>query len=128
MSNDNPYSEAHFKTLKYRPDFPERFGSIQDARVFCRQFFEWYNNEHHHSGIAWMTPATVHYGQAEFCSKKRQNILNKAYEKHADRFVNGRPISLQPPQEVWINEPQKSKVKEKTEAGGGVIIAANDGN
>lgn len=116
VSNDNPYSEAHFKTLKYRPGFPERFGSIQDARQFCREFFEWYNNDHYHSGIAWMTPATMHYGRAKLCSKTRQNVLNEAYEKHAERFINGRPMSLQPPQEVWINKPQKPAVQEPTDA------------
>lgn len=109
VSNDNPYSEANFKTLKYRPDFPERFGSIQDARAFCGQFFAWYNNEHHHSGIAWMTPQTVHFGQAEGCIKSRQEALNNAYEKNANRFVNGAPNSHRLPLEVWINEPKKFK-------------------
>ena len=124
VSNDNPYSEAHFKTLKYRPEFPKRFGSIQDAREFCREFFEWYNNEHYHSGIAWMTPATVHYKKVKNCSKIRQNVLNKAYETHAERFVNGPPISHQPPKEVWINKPQKADSEEPhdTTADGGVII------
>jgi len=106
VSNDNPYSEAQFKTLKYHSTFPERFGSIQDARQFCREFFEWYNNEHHHSGIAWMTPATVHYGKAKACSKRRQMVLSKAFEAHTERFVNGRPVAPELPQEVWINKPQ----------------------
>lgn len=124
VSDDNPYSEAHFKTLKYRPDFPKRFGSVQDAREFCREFFAWYNNEHYHSGIAWMTPVTVHYGKVKNCSKIRQNVFNKAYEMHAERFVNGRPISHQPPTEVWINKPQKADSEEPHDstADGGVII------
>ena len=79
VSNDNPHSEAQFKTLKYRPDFPELFGSIEDARSFCCEFFAWYNNEHRHSGIAMLTPATVHYGKAEETIAKRQSVLEAAY-------------------------------------------------
>lgn len=127
VSNDNPYSEAQFKTLKYRPEFPKRFGSIQDARAFCRNFFDWYNNEHYHSGIAWMTPATVHYGHVKLCNKIRQDVLNRAYEMHGERFVNGRPVSLQPPKEVWINKPQKADSDEPkhTTTDGGVIISGD---
>lgn len=105
VSNDNPYSESQFKTLKYRPSFPERFGSLQDARAFCQQFFNWYNNEHYHSGIALMTPAMVHYGSAEECNRKRQIVLSGAFEKHPERFVNGQPTVLELPQEAWINPP-----------------------
>ena len=112
VSNDNPYSEAHFKTLKYRPDFPQKFGSMQDARQFCREFFEWYNNDHYHSGIALMTPATVHYGEADLCSTARQGVLNKAFERHPGRFVKGRPLSLPLPKEVWINKPNKDESQE----------------
>lgn len=71
VSNDNPYSESQFKTLKYRPAFPERFGSMEDARAFCQRLFDWYNNEHYHSGIALMTPSVVHYGLAEDCNRSR---------------------------------------------------------
>jgi putative transposase len=107
VSNDNPFSEAQFKTLKYRPEFPKEFGSIEDARVFCRGFFDWYNNEHYHSGIAMMTPTTVHHGGAEKCNQARQAVLDKAYAAHPDRF-NRRPKVLQLPKEVWINKPQKA--------------------
>ena len=107
VSNDNPYSEAHFKTLKYRPGFPKNFGSIEDARLFCEGFFQWYNYEHYHSGIAFLTPDTVHQGRAEACLKARQTVMNKAFEEHPDRF-NRRPKVLQLPKEVWINKPQKS--------------------
>jgi putative transposase len=108
VSDDNPYSEAHFKTLKYRPNFPKRFGSIQDAREFCREFFKWYNNEHYHSGIAWMTPATVHYEHSHLCNRARQKVLDKAFQEHAERFVIGRPQSHLPPREVWINKPRSA--------------------
>jgi putative transposase len=105
VSNDNPYSEAHFKTLKDRPLFPERFGSIQDARELCRQFFDWYNNLHYHGGIALMTPATVHYGKAEDCSQSRQKVLNTAHIAHPERFVRGQPKTIALPLAVWINKP-----------------------
>ncbi len=108
VSNDNPFSEAHFKTLKYRPEFPKNFGSIEDARQFCREFFDWYNNEHYHSGIALMTPATVHYGDADLCCEARQIVLTNAFEKHPERFVRGGPVSPQLPREVWINNPAKA--------------------
>jgi len=78
VSDDNPYSEAHFKTLKYRPGFPDRFGSFEDAHSFCQEFFSWYNHEHHHSGLHLMTPATVHYGQAEELISRRQSVLDTA--------------------------------------------------
>ncbi len=86
VSDDNPYSEAHFKTLKYRPEFPKRFGSIQDAKQFCRTFFGWYNCEHKHSGIAMLTPETVHYGRSEAVLEKRQVALNNAFELNPKRF------------------------------------------
>lgn len=105
VSNDNPYSESHFKTLKDRPLFPDRFGSIQDARVFCRHFFAWYNDEHYHGGIALMTPATVHYGQAQDCNDARQKILWNAHDAHPERFVRGRPKAIAFPPAVWINKP-----------------------
>jgi putative transposase len=106
VSNDNPFSESQFKTLKYQPTFPERFGSIEDARAFCKRFFNWYNNEHYHSGIALMTPANVHYGEAKECNRKRQLVLRKAFEKNPERFVHGTPKVLKLPKEVWINPPK----------------------
>ena len=109
-SNDNPYSEAHFKTLKYRPDFPDRFGSIQDGREFCRKFFDWYNAEHYHSGIGMMTPEAVHYGRAPMIIAERQKTLDKAYALHPERFVRNPPLHQEVPQHVWINPPpEKTK-------------------
>ena len=112
VSNDNPYSESAFKTLKYRPDFPQRFGSIEDARVFCRSFFRWYNTEHHHAGIALFTPYEVHYGLVERVAEQRRIALAEAYRKNPQRFVHGVPIVKLPPKEVWINKPD---VKEQPE-------------
>ena len=105
VSNDNPFSEAQFKTLKYRPDFPDRFGCIEDARAFCRQFFSWYNKEHRHSGLGMLTPEMVHYGRAEEVIQQRNLVLTDAYSKHPERFVRHAPVhpSLRP--EVWINPP-----------------------
>lgn len=108
-STDNPYSEAQFKTLKYRPDFPDRFGAIFDARRFCRSFFEWYNHEHRHSGIALMTPATVHYGRAEALQSERARVLAAAYAPHPERFVTGKPQPPALPSAAWINAPTKRK-------------------
>jgi len=105
VSNDNPYSEAQFKTLKYRPAFPDRFGSIEDARLFCQDFFRWYNQEHHHSGIGFLTPEDVHYGRAEQIIKERQAVLNSAYDQHPERFKGVRPKPLALPSAVWINKP-----------------------
>ncbi len=105
VSNDNPYSESHFKTLKYRPTFPEKFGSIQDARAFLREFFEWYNCSHYHSGIAMMTPNTVHHGKTESVIQTREHSLKMAYEKHPERFVRGVPKPKHVPAESWINRP-----------------------
>jgi putative transposase len=105
-SNDNPFSESLFKTCKYQPEFPERFGSIQDAKVFCRRFFQWYNSEHHHLGIGLMTPNQVHYGQADEVHAERQNTLDKAFRAHPSRFVNKPPQPPQKPTAVWINPPQ----------------------
>ncbi len=105
VSNDNPYSESQFKTLKYCPQFPERFGSIQDARSFCQNFFFWYNKEHRHSGIALMTPEQVHYGFAAEINCRRATVLAAAFEKHPNRFKNKIPVPDMPPKEVWINPP-----------------------
>ena len=105
VSNDNPYSESQFKTLKYRPDFPERFGSMEDARGFCQTFFPWYNTEHHHSGISFLTPEQVHYGLAKQIVKEREAVLKMAYEIRPDRFKNGPPKPMSLPEAVWINKP-----------------------
>jgi putative transposase len=105
-STDNPYSESHFKTLKYCPEFPGRFGSPQDARVFGRMFFPWYNREHRHSGIAYLTPEAVHYGDAARLLENRRVVLSQAYEFHPERFVRGRPSPQQLPDAVWINPPE----------------------
>lgn len=107
-SNDNPYSESQFKTMKYRPEFPNRFGCLQDSRNFCQTFFAWYNDEHRHSGIGMMTPAVVHYGQATAVRDKRQEVLDAAYQAHPERFVRRAPTPLELPKEVWINKPQNS--------------------
>jgi putative transposase len=104
VSNDNPYSEAQFKTLKYRPDFPERFGAVQDSRSFCGDFFDWYNFDHHHAGLAMLTPADVHHGRVELRITQNQAILDEAYDAHPERFVHGRPFARRPPTEVWINK------------------------
>jgi putative transposase len=106
VSNDNPYSESLFKTLKYRPEFPELFGSIEDARLFCVDFFEWYNTSHKHSGIAMLTPENVHYDNIEEIVSKRQIVMNEVYKKHSKRFVKGITIIKKPDAQVWINKPQ----------------------
>lgn len=114
-SNDNPYSEAQFKTLKYRPDFPERFGSLEDARAFCKDFFTWYNLEHHHSGIGLMTPQVVHYGLAQDVFRAREKVLLTAYEAHPERFVRKAPAPLRLPQAVWINPPKPAMETENSQ-------------
>jgi putative transposase len=103
VSNDNPYSESQFRTLKYRPEFPDRFGCIQDSRAFCQGFFRWYNEEHRHSGLGLLTPAMVHYGQAENTLRQRQEVLDVAYQLHPERFVRSAPKPPALPSEVWIN-------------------------
>jgi putative transposase len=103
-SNDNPYSESQFKTLKYRPEFPSRFGSIEDARSFCVPFFSWYNKEHHHSGIGLMIPEALHYGRAGAVTATRQATLLAAYSDHPERF-NRVPQPPTIPTEAWINRP-----------------------
>ncbi len=105
VSDDNPYSEAHFKTLKYRPGFPDRFDSLEEARRFCQEFFLWYNHEHHHSGLNLMTPAALHYGQAEECISHRQFVLDTAYQAHPERFVKRPPQHPSLPEAVWSNPP-----------------------
>jgi len=105
VSNDNPFSEAQFKTMKYRPEFPDRFGSIQDGRGFCGDFFPWYNDQHHHSALAMLTPADVHYGRVDQCVRDRQEVLDVAFSRHPERFTHGRSIVRKPAAEVWINKP-----------------------
>ena len=112
VSNDNPYSESAFKTLKYCPKFPERFGSIQDARGFCRDFFNWYNKEHCHSGIGLMTPEQVHYGLSDQIRNGRQTTLDAAFQKHPNRFKGKRPEPHKLPEAVWINKPEPETQEE----------------
>lgn len=106
VSDDNPYSEAHFKTLKYRPEFPERFGSIQHARSVCQALFAWYNHQHHHSALGLLTPAAVHGGQATDILERRNVVLAGAYAAHPERFVRRPPRAAQVPTAVWINPPR----------------------
>lgn len=109
VSDDNPFSESQFKTMKYRPEFPERFGSLEDARAHSREFFRWYNNEHHHSGIAMLTPHMLHHGLATTVIDNRQRVLTEAFEQHPERFVRRPPRPEQPPEAVWINPPKSRK-------------------
>jgi len=104
-SNDNPYSEAQFKTMKYRPDYPDRFDSQDQARSWARTFVAWYNFEHLHSGIGFVSPAALHFGQAQQIFDQRQAVLAQAYMVHPERFVNGPPTPPVIPTEVWINQP-----------------------
>jgi putative transposase len=114
VSNDNPYSESQFKTLKYRPDFPDRFGSLQDARSFLLDFFQWYNTRHHHSGLAWMTPFDVHYGRAQARFAARAAALRQAFEVTPERFVRGVPTPPALPRAVWINKPRTPDASPET--------------
>jgi putative transposase len=106
-SSDNPFSESHFRTLKYRPDFPARFGCIKDARAHCRAFFGWYNGEHRHSGLGLMTPDMMHYGRAEAVTATRSIVLDAAYRAHPERFVSRPPKPPVVPTEAWINPPAR---------------------
>ena len=110
VSDDNPYSEAQFKTLKYRPEFPTCFGSLEDGLSFCRPFFSWYNDEHRHSGIAYMTPRAMHYGESSTIHAARSAALAKAYAEHPERFVRGRPKPPALPEAVWINAPKEGAI------------------
>jgi putative transposase len=107
VSNDNPYSESQFRTMKYRPEFPERFGSFEDGHAFCSRFFGWYNDDHRHSGIGLHTPADVHYGRAQAVRHRRATVLDAAYAKHPERFVRKRPEPPVLPSVAWINEPKE---------------------
>ena len=110
VSNDNPFSESQFKTLKYRPSFPARFGCIEDSIAFCRSFFPWYNGEHRHSGLGFMTPEAVHTGRASSLNQRRQRALLEAYQRHPERFVRKVPQPPALPKEVWINPPPPCRV------------------
>jgi putative transposase len=105
VSNDNPYSESQFRTLKYRPEFPDRFGCIQDSRAFCQGFFPWYNEEHRHSSLGLLTPAMVHYNETTRVLEQRQQVLDAAYQLHPERFVLSAPRPPAVPTEAWINKP-----------------------
>lgn len=107
VSNDNPYSESQFRTFKYRPDFPDRFGSFEDARAHCGRFFPWYNDDHRHSGIGLHTPADVHYGRAEAIRDRRGGVLLEAYADHPERFVRKIPTPPTIPPVAWINRPEE---------------------
>ena len=107
VSNDNPYSEAQFKTLKYRPEFPERFASMEQARAFCQTFFQWYNQAHRHSGIGYYTPTAVHHGHAAQVQQQRAAVLQTAYTTHPERFVRRPPVPPALPRPAYINPPQE---------------------
>ena len=115
VSDDNPYSESQFKTLKYRPDFPERFGSLEDARAHCQHFFHWYNNDHRHSGIGLMTPHAVHYGAAEALQVQRGQVLQQAYEANPLRFKGCIPQPPALPTAVWINPSKENTSPSNTD-------------
>jgi len=111
-SNDNPFSEAHFKTLKYQPEFPKRFETIDEARALCRRFFTWYNEDHHHAGIGLMTPDQIHFGQADALYVARQATLDAAFLNTPERFVRQPPKPPQVPTAVWINPPKNTEVSQ----------------
>jgi putative transposase len=113
---DNPYSESQFKTMKYRPDYPMRFDSREEAVDWARAFFSWYNEEHHHVGLELMTPAAVHYGRAEVLYTRRTEVLATAYIVHPERFVRGEPMPRKWPAEVWINRPQSGHEQDPSAA------------
>ena len=106
VSDDNPFSEAAFRTFLYRPEMPERFGSLEDARTFFAALLDWYNERHYHTGIALLTPADVHSGRATAIVAARQLILDAAYARTPERFVCNPPLHPTPPAVVWINPPR----------------------
>jgi putative transposase len=116
VSNDNPFSESQFRTLKYMPDYPDRFGSFEHALSFCRPFFNWHNKEHRHSGIAMLTPHMVHYGEAEEVLARRHQVMLAAHAAHPERFVHGAPKQVQLHQAVWINPPRSLIAEDRTMA------------
>jgi putative transposase len=114
VSDDNPFSESQFRTLKYRPNFPNRFGCLLDSRAHCQVFFPWYNDEHRHSSLSMLTPAMVHFDQTTTVLAQRQTVLDAAYLAHPERFVRKPPTTNRPPSEVWINQPIGPNSAEKT--------------
>ena len=129
VSNDNPYSEAQFKTMKYRPDYPDRFGSMEDARAWARRFFAWYNEEHHHTALGLMPPSVVHYGQGETVRAARGVVLKQAYAEHPERFVRGVSTVPSLPEAVWINKPKEevSTASEMIESATEITLSGSDG-
>ncbi len=123
VSNDNPFSEAQFRTFKYRPDFPDRFGSIEHARAVCHDLFAWYNDAHHHSGLSYLTPTDVHYGRAAAILEARYRTRLAAYAAHPERFVKGPPRLERLPEAVWINPPAKTT---RQNASGTTIVTPDD--
>jgi putative transposase len=123
VSDDNPFSEAHFRTMKYRPEFPDRFGSLQHARDICRQLFPWYNEKHHHGGLEFLTPDVVHHGRAEQVLDARHRSVLTAYAAHPERFVNGPPKRGTLPTAVWINPPEETTLQD---APGSTIVSPDD--
>jgi putative transposase len=130
-ANDNPYSEAQFKTMKYRPGYPDRFDSLDHSRAWARDFFHWYNHKHHHTGLGLMTPAMVHHGLADVVHAHRQQVLRAAYEAHPERFVRGMPTLPELPKEAWINRPQGDSIAvpppEPTQPGAQVVSRVPEG-
>jgi putative transposase len=114
VPDDNPFSESQFRTLKDRPDFPDRFGSIQDARAYGRHLFDWYNHQHHHSGLGLLTPAIVHRGRTDEVLAQRRAVLHAAHAAHPERFVHGLPEPPRPPGAVWINQPPAGTLELET--------------
>jgi putative transposase len=114
VSNDNPFSESQFKTMKYRPDFPDRFGSIEHGRTHCVDFFDWYNREHRHGGLGLLTPHDVHHGLAPARLQARDLVLAEAFAARPERFPRGAPSAGILPTEVWINKPQLPSPTEET--------------
>ena len=123
VSNDNPFSESQFRTLKYRPEFPDRFGSLEHARGVSRDLFAWYNNAHHHSGLSYLTPADVHYGRAATVLAVRHRTRLAAYAAHPERFVQGPPRPETLPTAAWINRPPKPT---REDAPGATIVTPDD--
>lgn len=123
VSDDNPYSESQFKTMKYHPTFPERFDDMGSATAFCRGFFKWYNREHRHSGLGLMTPFAMHFGHAAHLREQRKQVLARAFERHPERFVKGLPQPAELPTAVWINPPV-SPEKSCEQAGPEEVIAS----
>ncbi len=116
-SNDNPYSEANFRTLKYRPDMPDQLGSVEHARQVVRALVDWYNDDHYHVGLALLHPADVHYGRAADIVAARQHVLDAVYERHPERFPLGRPTQKLPPAAAWINPPPMTNIDQSGQIG-----------